>query len=101
MKSDIIAARKHRHWAERQYLKYPTIQNKLQFNKAKKFMEKIMHKENSKLYLSEINSATSKKSLSDICNKLLGFEKLPPYPNIYLIYQLPAIFKDSLLIKLN
>ena len=28
MKSDIIAANKHRHWAERQNLKYPTIQNK-------------------------------------------------------------------------
>ena len=48
MKSDIIAAKKHRHWAERQYLRYPTILNKQQFNKAKKIMVKIMHKTESK-----------------------------------------------------
>ena len=35
MKSDIIAAKKHRHWAERQYLKYPTILNKQQHNNKK------------------------------------------------------------------
>ena len=52
MKSDIIAAKKHRHWAERQFLKYPTIQNKLQSNKVKNSMEKTMHKVKSKLYLS-------------------------------------------------
>ena len=37
MKSDVIAAKKHRHWAGRQHLKYPTILNRQQFNKAKKF----------------------------------------------------------------
>ena len=45
MKYDIIAAKKLRHWAERQYLKYPTILNKQHINKAKKSMVKIMHKE--------------------------------------------------------
>ena len=34
MKSDIIAAKKYRHWAEGQCLKYPTILNRQQFNKA-------------------------------------------------------------------
>ena len=33
MKSDIIAAKKHRHWAERQYLDYLTILNKQQIKK--------------------------------------------------------------------
>ena len=74
MKSDIIAAKKHRQWAERQYLRYPTILNKQQFNKAKNSMAKIIQKAKSKFYLSEINSATSKKSLFAICNKLLGLK---------------------------
>ena len=34
MKSDIIAAEKQGHWAERQHIKNPTILNKQQFNKA-------------------------------------------------------------------
>ena len=40
MKSDIIAAKKHGHWADRQYLGYPTILNKQRFNKAKNSMVK-------------------------------------------------------------
>ena len=63
MKYDIIAAKEHRHLAERQYLKYPTILNKQQFNKAKNSMVKIIQKAKSKFYLSEINSSSSKKSL--------------------------------------
>ena len=35
MKSDIIAAKRHRHWAEGQYLKNPTSLDKKQFTKAK------------------------------------------------------------------
>ena len=42
MKSDFIAAKKHRHRAERQYLKYPTILNKQQFNNAKNSSVKII-----------------------------------------------------------
>ena len=66
IKSDIIAAKKHRYWTERQYLKYPTILNKQQFNKAKNSMAKIMHRARSKFYLSEIYPATSNKEL--ICH---------------------------------
>ena len=62
MKYDIIAANKHKHWAERQYLNYPTLLNKLRFNKAKNSMVKIMQKIKSKFYLSEINLSNSKKS---------------------------------------
>ena len=94
MKSDIIAAKNIGNGAERQYLKYPTVLNKQQFNKAKRSMVKVMQKAKSEFYLSEINSATSKKSLFAICNKLLGLEKLAPFPNIYLIDHLPAIFND-------
>ena len=101
MKSDIIAAKKHRHWAKRQYLKYPTILNKQQFNKGKNTMVEIIQRAKSKFYLSEINSVSSKKSLFAICNNLLGLKKLAPFPNIYLIDQLPAIFYDFLLIELN
>ena len=43
IKSYIFAANKHRHWAERQYLKYPTILNEQQSNKAKTRIVKIMH----------------------------------------------------------
>ena len=57
-------------------------------------MVKIMHRSKSKFYLSEINSAASKNNLSAICNKLLAFEKIAPFQNIYLIDQLPAIFND-------
>ena len=94
MKSDIIPAKKHRHWAVTLYLRYPTILNKQQFNKSKNYMVRIMHKEKSKFYLSEINSATPKKSLFAICNKVLGLEQLGPFPNIYLMDQLPAILND-------
>ena len=52
MKSDIIAAKKHRYWEERQYLKNPTILNKQQFNIAKNSKVKIMHKAKSEFYLS-------------------------------------------------
>ena len=99
MKSDIIAAKKHRHWAERQYLKYPTILNKQQFNKAKNSMLRIIQRAKSKFYLSEIYSATSKKSLFTVCNKLLGLIKLAPFQNIYLIDQLPDIFNDFFITK--
>ena len=34
-------------------------------------MVEIMYEEKSKFYLSEIASMTSKKSLFDVCNKLL------------------------------
>ena len=101
MKSDIIAATKHRHWAERQYLKYPTIVNKQQINKTVNCMVQIMQKAKSTFYLSEINSATSKKSLFAICNKLLGLEKLVPFPNIYIIFHLPAIFSDLFINKVT
>ena len=53
-----------------------------------------MQKAKSKLYLSEIYSATSKKCLFAICNKPLGLEKFAPFQNIYLIDQLTAIFND-------
>ena len=59
-----------------------------------------MHRTKSELYLSEIISATSKESL--FADKLLGFESLFPFPNIYLMDQLPAIFNDFfLLMKLS
>ena len=95
MKSDIIATKKHRYWTERQYIKN-SILNKQQINKGKFLMATIMQKTMSKFYLSEIYSATSKKSLFDICNKLLGLKKIAPFPNSYLIDQLPAIFNDFL-----
>ena len=101
MKYDIIAAKKHTHWAERHGLIYPTILNKQRFKKEKNSILKIMHKAKSKLYLSEINSATSKKTLFATCNQLLRHEKLAPFSNMYLMDQLPAILNDFLLIKLN
>ena len=72
-----------------------------QFNKAKHSLIKIMQKAKSNFYLSEIYSTTSKKSLLAICNKLLGFKKLAPFPNIYLIDQQPAIFNDFLINKVK
>ena len=86
MKSDIIAANKHRHWAERQYLKYPTILNKQQFNKAKNSMVKTIQKAKAKFYLSVIYSATSKKSLFAICSKLLGLKQISSFSKYIHIY---------------
>ena len=97
MKSDIIAAKKHRHWAERQYLKYPTIVNKQQINKTVNCMVQIMQKAKSTFYSSEINSVTSKKSFLAICHKMSGLEKLYLFQNIYLMDQLPAINKPKLI----
>ena len=54
-------------------------------------MARTIPKAKSKFYLSEINSATSKKSLFATCNKLLGLENLTPFTNIYLTDQLPVI----------
>ena len=53
------------------------------------------------MFLFEINSATSKKSLFAICNNLLRLKKLAPFQNIYLIDQLPAIFKDLFISKVK
>ena len=64
-------------------------------------MVKIIQRAKSKFYLSEIYSATSKKSLFAICNKLLGLKKLAPFPNIYLIDQLPDIFNDFFINKVK
>ena len=64
-------------------------------------MVKIMQRAKSKLYISEINSATSKKELFAICKKLIGFKKLALFQNIYLIDQLPAIFLIFSLIMFN
>ena len=64
-------------------------------------MVKRIQRAKSKFYLSEINSATPKKSLFAICNKLLWLEKLAPFPNIYLIDQLPAIFYDFFINKVK
>ena len=64
-------------------------------------MVKIEQKSKSQFYLSEINSATSEKSMFAVCNKLLWLEKLAPFQNIYLIDQLPAILMGFLLIKLS
>ena len=61
MKYDIIAVKKHRHWAERQYFENPTILNKQQLSKAKELMVEIMHRAKSEFYLTEIHSATSKE----------------------------------------
>ena len=61
MNSDIIAAKRHRNLAERQYLKNLTILNKQQFSKAANYMVNIMHRAKSKFCLSEINSVTSKR----------------------------------------
>ena len=71
--------------------------NKQQFNKVKNYMVTIMHRANSEFYFYEINSATSKKSLLAIWNKLLGLEQLALFPNIYLMDQMDAIFNDFLL----
>ena len=80
MRSDIIAAKKHRHWAERQYLKYPTILNKQQFNKAKNSMVKIIQRAKSKFYLSSkrvcLPYATSHLSI-DATKTLLSAFVLP------------------------
>ena len=100
MKSD-IATRKHRHCAERQYLIYPTILNKQQFNNAKNSMVKIIQKAKSKFYLSEIYSAASKKSLFAICNRLLGLKIGSFSIYIYLIDQLPAIFNEFFIDKVK
>ena len=53
-----------------------------------------MHKSKAEFYLSEFSSSTSKKRLFAVCNKLLGLEKLSPFPNIHLMDQLSAIFND-------
>ena len=60
-----------------------------------------MNKAKSTFYLSEITSATSKKSLFVICNKLIGLEKFAPFQNIYLIDQLSAIFNDVFINKVK
>ena len=36
-----------------------------------------------------------------MCNKLLGPEKLAPFPNLYLVDQLPAILNDFIIDKVK
>ena len=64
-------------------------------------MAKIMNKAKSEFYLFQNNSATSKNSFLAACNKPLRFEKLAPFPNIYLMDQLPVIFNDIFISKVK
>ena len=91
MKSDITAAKKHRHLAERQYLKYPTILKKQQFKKAKYSIEEWCIKQILNFIYLKLPQWLQKE-LFAACNKLIGLKKLSDFPNIYLVDQMSAIF---------
>ena len=66
MKSDIIATKKHGHWAVGLYLENTTILSRQRFNKAKYSMVKITHRAKSKFYLSELTQRRKKEFVCHI-----------------------------------
>ena len=94
VKDELEAAKKHKHWAERQWVKTATTVNKQIFNAVKRLVAKIVHKAKSLFFGNEIAMSTSSKQLFNICDKLIGRRRSSPLPSAYPLHDLPNVFND-------
>ena len=62
VKDELEAARKHRRWAERQWVRTSKTVNKQTFNAAKRLVAKIVHKAKYLFFGNEIALSTSSTS---------------------------------------
>ena len=61
VKDELEAAKNHKHWAERQWVKTATTVNKQIFNAVKRLVAKIVHKAKSLFFGNEIAMSTSSR----------------------------------------
>ena len=105
VKDELEAARKHKRWAERQWVKTAKTVNKQIFNAAKRLVAKIVHKAKYLFFGNEIALSTSSRQLFNICDKLIGRKKrsshLPStYHMTYLMFSMTIFFRKSSLFVL-
>ena len=101
VKDELEAAKKHKRWAERQWVKTATTVNKQIFNAAKRLVAKIVHKAKSLFFGNEIAMSTSFRQLFNVCDKLIGQRKSSPLPSEYPLHDLPNVFNDYFLQKVQ
>ena len=76
VKDELEAAKNHKHWAERQWVKTAMTVNKRIFNVANKLVAKTVHKAKSLFFDNEIAMSTSSWQLFNVCDRLTGLKKL-------------------------
>ena len=72
VKDELETAKKHKRWAERQWVKTATTMNKQIFNAARRLVAKIVHKAKSLFFGNEIAMSTSSRQLFNVHGKLIG-----------------------------
>ena len=99
VRDELEAAKKHKRWAERQWVKTATTVNKQIFIAAKRLVAKIVHKAKSLFFGNEIAMSTFSRQLFNVCDKLIGRRRSSPLPSTYPLYDLPNVFNDHFLQK--
>ena len=95
------AAKNHRRRAERQWVKAANTVSKQIFNAAKRLVAKMVHKAKSLFLGNEIANATSSKQLFNVCGRLIGRKRSSPLPSLYPIHDLPDVFKNYFVQKVQ
>ena len=90
--TEIRAAKQQRRQAERQWVKSGLTVHKQLFNKAKKYVTKIVHTTKTAFYSAKIVEGSSSRELFSVCNQLLGKTKSSLLPTIYSAAELPTRF---------
>ena len=72
VKEELEAAKNHKRWAERQWVKTASTVSKQIFNAAKRLVAKKVHKAKSLFFGNEIAMSTSSRQLFNVCDKLTG-----------------------------
>ena len=101
VKDELEAAKKHKCWAERQWVKTATTVKKQIFNAANRLVAKIAHKAKSLFFGNEIAMSNSSRQLFNVCDKLIGQRKSSPLPSEYPLHDLPNVFNDYFLQKVQ
>ena len=97
VKDELEAAKKHKRWAGRQWVKTARTVNKQIFNAAKRLVVKIVHKAKSLFFGNEIRTATSSRQLFNVCNRLIVQTRSSSFLSTYPIHDLPNVFNDYFL----
>ena len=97
VKDKLEAAKKHKRWAGRQWVKTVTTVNKQIFNAAKRLVAKIVHKAKSLFFGNEIRTATSSRQLFNVCNRLIVQTRSSSLLSTYPLHDLQNVFNDYFL----
>ena len=72
------AAKKHKRWAERQWVKTATTANEQILNAVNRLVAKIVHKAKSLFFGKEIAMSTSSRKLLNVCDRLIDRKRSSP-----------------------